>query len=191
MQTDLFGKHVKTNKDQKRDKEAEKNFIIPLLTAIQGPIIVHPMAMDQPPENLRQDIQVARLLQCAKHENMATEEEAMWYISTASLVAPLDHDWYEIYMYLCRKWLIKKNKELPDFLKEPITLSNSGIQENDLANLRHWIYKKQVEHVTEKIRSSERESELSTQKTNNSPEESAKTQDLLSESQKSISEFFV
>ena len=90
-----------------------------LIWAIMGPIIVMPGYTDMPiPDKVKERIRIERLILAARQESMASEAEAMWYISTASLVAPLDRDWCDIFFYLTRKYIQILNLDYPDFLQE-------------------------------------------------------------------------
>ena len=61
------------------------------------------------PEQLRAVVPVARILQMlhgqadALERDLASEEEALGYLSCASLEAPLDRDWTEIMCYLAQE----------------------------------------------------------------------------------------
>jgi len=142
-QKDLSGKKVLTSKEK---KEGDK-VMTELLGVFGRPIMVWPGYESMGiPDNIQSDITLQRLLLAKGMDNMATETETMWYISTASFIAPLDHDMAEIYMYLCRNFMIRTNREkdLPEFLKKPIILDRY-MQEEPLARLRHWIYKKSMD----------------------------------------------
>jgi hypothetical protein len=72
-----------------------------LVYALTDPVIVHrsPWA-DMLPEWVRGQIKMERLAALMKGDpGMATDAEAMAYIYPASLDAPLDHDWTEIYLH--------------------------------------------------------------------------------------------
>ena len=64
-----------------------------------APFIVPPQyAGEQIPENIKAKIMEERLLDKDKEEG--TDTEAMYYISKISLMQPLSHTWYNIYMNL-------------------------------------------------------------------------------------------
>lgn len=71
-----------------------------------------------------------------------TEFEAMLYISTATLAHPLSHEWFEIYMWLFRRW----NPKLADECGFEEVRWTQNHQE-DLARLRAWIFKVQMAHL--------------------------------------------
>lgn len=74
-----------------------------------------------------------------------TEFEAMIYISTATLIAPPEHDWAAIYFYLFHRWSPEKAKAAgfePRELEYP--------QQDHLSRLRNWIYRTQINHLRQK-----------------------------------------
>ena len=143
QQLDLFGNQELSKRE--RDKESKK--FVESLMSIFRPKIVMPHYIDMPiPENIHTQILIERLILARNQERLATETETLWYLSTASLMFPLDNNWYNIFMYLTRRWLIKTKKELPDFLKENIVLEKY-MEENELYKLRAWIYRKGMEHI--------------------------------------------
>ena len=75
-----------------------------------------------------------------------TEFEAMIYISTASLIHPLDRDWADIYFYLFHRWSPEKAKAAGI---EPL-LELQYPQQDHLRRLRSWIYRTQVNHLRQK-----------------------------------------
>ena len=127
----------------KERKKQEKDFVDGCLNIFR-PKIIHPGGWGKDiPENINTDILISRMKDTIRGNKLASKIETLWYISSCSLVAPLDHDFYNIMMFLTREWMIEKNKDLPDFLEEEIELTE--IQEHDLFKLREWIYKKGME----------------------------------------------
>jgi hypothetical protein len=123
---------------------------------------------DNPPETITKDLTINRLITAMEISKtpevtpMAPEPEAMWYLSTASLEAPLDRDWTDIYMALTRRWLQKQGKDIPEFLLEP---ELNEMQRSDLKRLREWIFKKSYEEVKRKCKEMNNKSTLKNQKT--------------------------
>lgn len=109
---------------------------------IARPIIVMDPGWELP-VMLREMITVQRLAASVSGEEIATEAEAMAYISNASMAAPLSHDWVAIYQYLFTR---NYNGAIPDELKQD-TISN--YQQQMLGQLRSWIYTKGIKHVKE------------------------------------------
>ena len=82
-----------------------------------------------------------------------TEFEAMLYISTATLAHPPGHDWFQIYMWLFNRWnpeLAKENDLKPD--RPELNIN----QQEDLARLRRWIFRQQMEHMRAKRKGAEK-----------------------------------
>lgn len=72
-------------------------------------------------------------------EKMCTEYEAMLYISTATLVAPPSHNWFNIYMWLFNRYM--PEAATANDLAGPTKLE--GNEADDLERLRRWIFKSQ------------------------------------------------
>lgn len=79
-------------------------------------------------------------------EGMCTEYEAMLYISTATLVAPPSHNWFNIYMWLFSRYMPEAAKA--NDLAGPAELEGSDAE--DLRRLRQWIFKSQALHLKRK-----------------------------------------
>lgn len=126
---------------EKEDKQAEK-FAQDMCFCLMKPIIV----MDPgwcTPENLIQDIKIHRLLQNAKGEtDIATDIEALAYLSNASLVKRPDHNFARIYMYLFKKVYPAESEDV-DLLDRHYD-SLDSYQERLLNDLKVWIWDKQV-----------------------------------------------
>lgn len=131
----------------RRDALIEK-----LALSIQRPIIVMDPGWPTP-EWLMDMIKAQRILIAASGEELATEAEALAYISNASFQAPLSHDWTDIYSYLFT--LVARERLPPDLRQEKI----SHYQEGMLRDLRSWIYKRSVKHYKERRRKRESKGE--------------------------------
>lgn len=138
IQTSMF------NTPSKKEKKKFVNDIMELFGTFKRPIIVMPGYEDMAiPKDIKNQITTERLICALREEKTATNIETMWYLSTASLVAPLGQSWYRFYLKLFREWCINVNKELPGFAKEEIVLEK--FEEYELKRLRNWLYKKSVE----------------------------------------------
>jgi hypothetical protein len=123
-----------------------------LVGAICDPIIVMPGGWGETlPKWLKDQVQIERLLENMvavkeKRELRATDAEVACYLYTASLEAPLDHDWAQIYLYVAGKAMTGKPggiKEMPEDIKvEKIT----DYQQYQLDHIKRWIYDARVKH---------------------------------------------
>jgi len=123
-----------------------------LAMTIDRPIIVMDPGWSTP-EWLRGMIALQRLAASISGEEMATEAEALAYVSNASFQAPLSHDWTEIYSYL---FTMVDRERLPDELRKE---SISQYQEGMLRDLRRWLFKTSVKHYKERRKRDAGESE--------------------------------
>ena len=75
----------------------------------------------------------------------ATEFETMLYLSSASLAAPMDHDWAEIYFHLFHRCYPNQPaaEDIPNRELRPD-------QVEDLTRMRRWLYRTQVNHMKAK-----------------------------------------
>lgn len=80
-------------------------------------------------------------------KEQCTELEAMLYLSTASMEAPMHHDWVDIYMWLFHRW----SPEAADANDIPLKELDPN-QMEQLSRMRHWIYRTQMNHIKAKSR---------------------------------------
>jgi len=108
------------------------------------PILVFPGGWgDTLPEWLKETITLERLvmnMRALKGEEMTgTDAEACAYLYTASLTAPMDHDWGQIYLYIAtrtyKQW--GKNEMPADVAVD--SLSDNQLKE--LNRLKVWLYR--------------------------------------------------
>ncbi len=91
----------------------------------------------------------ARLLQVLRgstdevERDLASEEEALGYLSCASLDAPFDHDWAEITFYLCQqvlpRWRFIDGEAVHAVLGYARPIALNSTQAEDLRRLRRWL----------------------------------------------------
>ena len=128
-----------------------------IVGALVDPIIVMPGGWgDDLPEWLRNRVTLERLGENIValregRELTATDAEAACYLFTASLTAPMDHDWHEIYLYVAGGEM--KDKMPEDIKVESLTES----QWRDLKQLKDWIYQQRIKHRKEKQRGERRQ----------------------------------
>jgi hypothetical protein len=120
------------------EKQIEKG-ISDIVGALTDPIIVFPGGWgDTLPEWLKNAITLERLALNMKalkgEETTGTDTEACAYLYTASLTAPLDHDWTQIYLYIANKvYKAHRQGEVPEDIRVE---SLSKDQEVDLQRLK-------------------------------------------------------
>lgn len=101
------------------------------------------------PDRLRAVVPAARALQLLRGQvdllerDLASEEEALGYLSCASLDAPFDRDWAEIMCYLAQqvfpRWRFAKEKAVHAVLGHGRPIALSPMQAEDLRRFRRWL----------------------------------------------------
>jgi len=118
-----------------------------LVGTFTDPIIVYPGGWgDILPEWLKNAITLERLTDNMKKtkggQPTGTDAEACAYLNTASLTAPMDGDWSQIYLYVAGKTYTRWRKsEMPDDIRVD-SLNNQ--QTADLARLKEWLYRRRT-----------------------------------------------
>ena len=136
-------------------------WISDLVGSLTDPIIVMPGGWgDTLPDWIREEITVERMVENMKaikgEELMGTDAEVVAYLYTASLEAPMDHDWVEIYLYMASKVMKRHTKqEMPADMRVVEKLTRN--QEDDLLRFRRWLYETRVRARQERDRSERRE----------------------------------
>jgi len=113
-----------------------------LVFAIAAPIVGYPPWHQDITDEMKGRVKIERMKALMLNENldMATDYEAMVYLHTASLAAPMNSRWCRIYLYLFKKFYPKK----ADFISEAdATVSKYELRY--LNDLKRWIYRKQKE----------------------------------------------
>ena len=126
-----------------------------LVGTLTDPIIVYPGGWgDSLPEWLKNAITLERLTENMKttkgEQPTGTDAEACAYLNTASLTAPMDNDWSQIYLYVATMTYRHWNKgEMPaDIAVDSI----SDYQMGELNRLKSWLYHQRVKARQEKDR---------------------------------------
>ena len=101
---------------------------------------------DTIPKWMRDEVPIERMARLAgtlkgKSGEYATDIEATIYLYTASLAAPIDRQWADIYLYLCTKYEKRLGKQVPNEIRKETI---SEYDERELNELKHWIYNQQV-----------------------------------------------
>ena len=124
-----------------------------LVGALTDPIVVFdPGWADVLPDWLKGEIKMQRLAQLIKgEEGIATDAEALAYVSNASLSQPISSDWVEIYQYLLTKVMGDKVPE--ELRKESLDDYRMGL----FKELKEWIYRQRVKARQERGRAERRQ----------------------------------
>ena len=136
-------------------------WISDLVGTFTDPIIVMPGGWgDTLPSWIREEITVERMfenMQSLKgEESLAADAEVVAYLYTASLEAPMDSDWVEIYLYMASKVMKRHTKqEMPADMRVVEKLTRN--QEDDLLRFKQWLYETRVRARQERDRSERKE----------------------------------
>jgi len=133
--------------DNRIDKQIDA-----LVGALTDPIIVFdPSWADVLTAWLKGEIKLQRLAQLIKgEEGIATDAEALAYVSNTSLAVPLASDWVEIYQYLLTRVMGEKVPE--DMRKESL----DDWQMQKFKELKEWIYRQRIKAREERGRAERR-----------------------------------
>lgn len=130
-----------------------------LVGALVDPIIVYPSAwQDTLPDWVKPQITLERLIMNIKVTKEGGipvgDTEALAYIYPRTMEAPMNEQWYRIYMYVFTQAMKFKKTEVPEDLKSE-KLSDYDMQE--LNQLKRWIYERRVKYRKEKQRGERRQ----------------------------------
>jgi hypothetical protein len=118
-----------------------------LVGTLTDPIIVYPGGWgDSLPEWLKNAVVMERLIENMKETKdelpTGTDAEACAYLNTASLAAPMDGDWSQIYLYVAGKTYQRWHKsELPEDIRVD---SLTDQQTTELERLKEWLYRRRT-----------------------------------------------
>jgi hypothetical protein len=126
-------------------------FVDQLMYSITAPFIGYPGWGDDPQfwEPHKTRVTMERLLhhQEIHRDKVASEYETMLYLSSASLAAPMTHDWGQVYFYLFTRCMDEQAKVIGNEVKE-LNVN----QREDLARLRQWIFRQQMAHMKAELK---------------------------------------
>jgi len=154
-QTDIF---QEAGQPEVERRPPEKKFnldrsIADIVGVFTDPIIVMPGGWGETlPEWIKGATTLERLIEnveAIKRGAMtATDAEACAYLYTASLEAPMGHDWTQIYLYIAGKVYEKhRTKDSGVTMPEDIRVTElTRNQQDDLAHLKGWIYDRRVKN---------------------------------------------
>jgi hypothetical protein len=136
-----------------KERQQTDKYVSELVGALNDPVIYHEGQHDHVPESFREIIRMQRLLEnmAASKENReptGTDAEAAWYMSTASLESPLNHDWTTIYQYcFTRSYMTFNGDGRNDPVLEDLRIDRlNEYQMGMLRDLKRWIYRKRCEN---------------------------------------------
>jgi hypothetical protein len=141
------------------EKQLDKG-ISDIVGVFIDPILVFPGGWgDTLPEWLKETITLERLvmnMRALKGEEMTgTDAEACAYLYTASLTAPMDSDWTQIYLYVAGKTYSRhKQGGLPEDIRVE---SLRDDQVRDLDRLKAWLYRQRTGIRLERDRAERRQ----------------------------------
>ena len=132
------------------------------LRYLRGPVIQPRNTGWDFPERLRELIPTARWWQVRRgrsdeHEkDLASEEEAMGYLSCASLAGPLSRDWAEIFCYLGQQVFPRWDRVQGQSVLEALGIERptrlNPMQLDDLRRFRRWLRRTVEENAPRELR---------------------------------------
>jgi len=126
---------------KRRLEREERKKINMIVLAVKAPIVVWPGYWDLVKDEWKVKAVMYRLLKLMRGDwsEKATDYEAMIYLSTASLSAPLGNEWGRIFCWLFRKFYPDAAEQFG--MKDEL----HDYERQELERLKEWIYRKQRE----------------------------------------------
>ena len=112
------------------------------------------------PTWVKERITVERLIAVKQDRGKGTDAEAMAYLFSASLEAPMDSDWAEIFLYVATKEMRIHGTDMPDDIKVD---SLSEYRQGELNRLKTWIYERRVKARAERAKAERQAAKLESQ----------------------------
>ena len=133
--------------------EKEPKWIGELVGVFSDPIIVMPGGWGEDlPKWLKEAITLERLIanmEAARGGVMTgTDAEACAYLNTASFMAPMGHDWSQIYLYVAGK-VYERHRSKDSGVSMPEDIKVDELNRNQMDDLNHlkaWIYDRRVKN---------------------------------------------
>lgn len=142
--------------------KTKDKFLQDIMSAVSPTIIVYDESWGRDlPDWIRTQIQIKRFEEGLKQTDEgikeASNEEILAYLYTCSLVAPMTEEWTRIYQSIFQNVVGNKigEKNLPADFQEEIELSEQ--EENELRNLKVWIFKKRTKREIERFKDATKE----------------------------------
>ena len=130
------------------DNRIDKHIDALVGTLMDPTIVFDPSWADVLPDWLKGEIKMQRLAQLMKgEEGIATDAEALAYVSNASLSQPIASDWVEIYQYLLTRVMGDK---------VPEELRKESLDDYRMGELKDWIWRHRVKAREERGRAERR-----------------------------------
>lgn len=146
-----FNKEPNETPIPEQDKKAEKQFVFDMMDILTAPIITFPSSWsDSLPKQLLQDIKTARIMAALKKEEIATLPEVVAYMMPATYESPMRYEWANVYLWACAQYMETFRKKDVSELA-PVELDS--YEQQLLAQLRNWIYRKRREYMKKLVRS--------------------------------------
>ncbi len=130
------------------EKKAWDSFADRLVFALTVPLIAHPswMSIITPKQKMKAQMYRLAKVKNGEDDGLATDYEAMLWLSTASLDAPLDRHAYNIYAHVFRKFYPDKS----DFMGNDGKVLDIHMEEPLLRELKRKIYNSQKEALKQR-----------------------------------------
>lgn len=144
---------------EKKNTELDKG-ISEIVGIFTDPTIVMPGGWGETlPDWIKEAITIERLLMNIKgirgEEMTGTDAEAVAYLYTASLNAPIDRDWTDIYLYITTQVIRRHRKvDVPDDIAVE---SLSDYQMGKLRHLKGWIFRQRTRARQDRDRAERRD----------------------------------
>lgn len=98
------------------------------------------------PEWLKQEVREERLtlgiVDAVKKTEKVGDAEVCTYLYTASLTAPMPHNWNGIYLFLAARLMRRRGKQIPDFMAEKLEAGLVPDEARELESLRRELYRR-------------------------------------------------
>lgn len=141
---------------EKLSSKEEEKFVFEFMDTLTAPIITFSEEWASAiPERLKRDITLSRLIGKMQNEELSTIPETVAYIITRTFIAPLSHEWTNVYLWCSAQYMQQYRKKSDEDLTEikyPAQLSRH--EESLLKRLRVWIFEKRREVVKQRLKQS-------------------------------------
>lgn len=129
-------------------KKEDKKFELQLFYTLQAPVICWVGCEGDVDKKMRETYQLEGMLHIQEifEKEEAPDYHCMIYLSQRSLIDPLGHTFSRIYMWLGKKYWGDKADWLKDV--QPLDIN----EQEHLTSFRKWIFKKQIEHLKQKLK---------------------------------------